>query len=39
MGYELLKAEDGYLLQRDWRNEREIIEASSLELIAEFLQH
>jgi hypothetical protein len=40
MGYDLLKMPKGYALRRD-RDPRgaEIIEASTLELIADFLKH
>jgi hypothetical protein len=39
MGYDLWRGPDCYLLKREWHSEQEIIEASSLELIAEFLAH
>ena len=39
MGYDLWRGPDGYVLKREWHSEQEIIEASSLELIAEFLAH
>jgi hypothetical protein len=39
MGYELLRSPTGYFLKRDYRNQRELVEASSLEHIAEFLKH
>ena len=39
MGYELVKFPGGYELSRKLDNEKEIIVASSLELIADFLKH
>jgi hypothetical protein len=39
MGYELLRGPKGYLLKRDHGFEIEIVEAASLELIADFLKH
>jgi hypothetical protein len=39
MGYELWKGPEGYLLRREWHNEEEVVEACSLELIADFLKH
>ena len=39
MGYDLWRGPHSYLLKRQWRNEEEIIEATSLEQIAEFLKH
>jgi hypothetical protein len=39
MGYDLLRSPDGYVLKRDWHYEAEIIEADSLEMIADFLKH
>jgi hypothetical protein len=39
MGYDLWRGPEGYLLKRQWHHEEEIIEASSLELITEFLMH
>ena len=39
MGYDLLRGPKGYVLKRQWHHEEEIVEASSLGLIAEFLMH
>lgn len=39
MGYELVRGPKGYVLKRDYRHETELVEASSLEHIAEFLKH
>jgi hypothetical protein len=38
MGYDLLRMSDGYRLTRDMDFEQEIIEADSLEMIADFLK-
>jgi hypothetical protein len=38
MGYDLLRISDGYRLTRDMDFEQEIIEADSLEMIADFLK-
>jgi hypothetical protein len=39
MGYELVRVPEGYFLMRDYRNETELVQAHSLEHIAEFLKH
>jgi hypothetical protein len=39
MGYDLSKFPGGYQLTRDDAREKEIVVASSLELIADFLKH
>jgi hypothetical protein len=39
MGYDLLRSPEGYVLKRDWHYEAEIIEADSLEMIADFLKY
>jgi hypothetical protein len=39
MGYDLLRSPEGYVLKRAWHYEAEIIEADSLETIADFLKH
>jgi hypothetical protein len=39
MGYQLLRGDDGYALLREYRSEQKLIEASSLEAIADFLKH
>jgi hypothetical protein len=39
MGYDLLRGPQGYVLIRQWRNEEEIVESTSLDQIAEFLMH
>jgi hypothetical protein len=39
MGYHLLKGDEGYALMRHWRDDKEIVSAPSLELIADFLKH
>lgn len=39
MGYELSRIRDGYQLTRDNHHEQEVIVATSLELIADFLKH
>jgi hypothetical protein len=39
MGYDLSTVPNGYRLTRDHDREREIIIATSLELIADFLKH
>jgi hypothetical protein len=38
MGYDLFRISDGYRLTRDLEREQEIIEADSLEMIADFLK-
>jgi hypothetical protein len=39
MGYELSRVVDGYRLTRDHHHEHEVIIASTLEHIADFLKH
>jgi hypothetical protein len=40
MGYDLWRVPEGYVLRRDVdRNQQEVIAASSLERIADFLKH
>jgi hypothetical protein len=39
MGYDMWRSAEGYVLRRDWHYEAEIIEADSLEMIADFLKH
>ena len=39
LGYDLVKYPGGYQLERDDEREKEIIIASTLELIADFLKH
>jgi hypothetical protein len=39
MGYELSRVPDGYQLTRDHHHEQEVIVASTLELIADYLKH
>ena len=39
MGYDLWRGPEGYVLRRDWHYESEVVEADSLELIADFLKH
>jgi hypothetical protein len=39
MGYHLLKGPEGYALLRENSTDKEILEAESLEAIADFLKH
>jgi hypothetical protein len=39
MGYRLMVSDEGYALLRDTRSDQKLIEAPSLEAIADFLKH